>query len=236
MKNLKEEIVKNKSIISRSCSRNNHIFLSVFVAFLLLISTAVFSQANESFRPVENPTAINNKVSQSSANMQTLQADFVQEKHMDFLQMDIISKGKFWFRKKNQLRWQYTNPYAYTIVINNGKISIDDEGKESEFKVDGNKIFEQVNNIIVTAVSGNIMDDNQYETTVLENESYYKIILIPKNSDVQQVIKEMHLFLQKSTLQIEQVKMIEPTEDYTLISFKNQKINEPISPGTFILR
>lgn len=227
--------MKKKNTALKSQSRTHYHLFPVFCAVLLLMVQSVFSQANESFSPVNNSSVINNKVAQNSADMQTLQADFVQEKHMDFLQMDIISKGKFWFRKENQLRWQYTNPYAYTIVINNGKISIDDEGRESEFNVDGNKIFEQVNNIIVTAVSGNIMDDNQYKTTVLENDNFYKIILNPKNSDVQQVIKEMQLFLGKSTLQIEQVKMIEPTDDYTLISFKNQIINEPISAGTFTL-
>ena len=57
-----------------------------------------------------------------SKNTLSIESDFVQEKNLQVLSEKIISKGHFTFKKENRLRWEYTSPSKYLIVINNQKI------------------------------------------------------------------------------------------------------------------
>ncbi len=203
-----------------------------WIILLLLFGKLLLAQESD-YKIPDNPEELGKKLNEMANSLHTIEADFVQEKHMDFLQMAIKSKGKFYFKKNNQLRWEYNDPYLYVIIINDGKLIIHDEGKNTEIKVKGNKIFQQVNDIIIASVKGEIMDDDRFNVTLLENQDYYLVKLLPKASEMSEIIKEMHMFFDKETISVSKIKMVEPTNDYTLINFKNKKINEPISSDIF---
>ncbi len=154
---------------------------------------------------------------------------------MEFLDVTLVSKGKFWFKKENSLRWQYTDPYNYIIVINDGVVQISDDGKDQEFQVKGNRIFEQVNNIIVASMKGDVIDNDDFDVQLYENDQYYLVRLKPLKSEVLQVIHEMEMYFKKTTLQISRIRMNEPNDDYTLIRYTNRIINEPIPSSVFSL-
>ncbi len=201
--------------------------LSFFIFF------TAYSQSN--FQPVGDVDAVGKKLDNMAKSLNSIQSDFHQEKHMDFLDVKLISKGRFWFKKENSLRWQYNEPYNYIVIVNDGVVQISDEGRNQEFQVKGNKIFEQVNNIIVASMSGDIIDSDDFDVELFENEEYYLVKLSPLKREIKQVIHEMEMYFEKSSLQISKIKMNEPNDDYTLIRYTNRKINEPIPASVFSL-
>jgi len=61
-----------------------------------------------------------------------------------------------------------------------------------------------------------------------------KAQLQPKDKTLLKYIKEIHLFF-SSDASVDRVKLIEPTDDYTEITFTHKQFNTPIDDSVFAL-
>lgn len=173
-----------------------------------------------------------NSVEKETKNIKSLKTDFVQYKHMDFLSKDIETSGKMAFKAPNLLNWQYTKPYQYSIVFKNNKIYINDQGNKSTVDAKS-KMFEKINKLIVGSVSGNMFDDNEFVITYFKTKDAYIAKLAPKTATVKKYIKQVDLYFPMSDPTVSQVKLIEPSGDYTRIVFKNKQINAKVDDSVF---
>ncbi len=205
----------------------------LFVSFWLW-SAASFAQ---SYSPMKNSTSFQKKMHEVAKNMTSLQSDFTQIKHLSVLSEDISSEGKLYYKQTNKLRWEYTEPIPYIIVMQNGKITIKDEGKISSFDLSGNKTFQKVNEMVIRSLQGDIsLKDTDYQYQFKESKKDYLVILYPKQKQVQEFMKSIHIHFSKKDFFVYQVKMIEQSGDYTLMKFKNKKINAAISDKVFSIK
>ena len=81
------------------------------------------------------------KVEASAASTQTIQSDFVQFKHLDFLSNDIETSGSMSFKSPNKVRWEYTKPYQYQVIFKEDKLLINDGGTKSKVDIGSSKMF-----------------------------------------------------------------------------------------------
>lgn len=198
---------------------------------LFLLATVVVS-AQEKMSSAEI-TAFKNSVNATAKSTKTLTTDFVQYKHMDFLSKDIETSGKMSFKAPNMLLWEYTKPYQYSIVFKNNKISINDAGKKSQMDAGGSKMFAKLNKLIVGSVSGDMFDDNEFTITYFKDKDSNIARLVPKDATLKKYIKQMELRFEKKSNMVAEVKMTEPSDDYTRIVFKNKAINAPVPDSVF---
>ena len=168
-----------------------------------------------------------------SKKIKTLSTDFVQYKHLDFLSKDIETSGKMIFKEPNLLQWQYKKPYNYSIVFKNGKILINDEGKKSAVDIGNSKIFGRINKLIVGSVSGNMFDVKEFAITYFKAKGQNIAKFIPKDATLKKYIKQIELTFNKDEATVEQVKLLESSEDYTRIVLKNKVINAKIDDSVF---
>ena len=171
-----------------------------------------------------------NTVEKEAKLIKSIKTDFIQYKHLDFLSNDIETSGKMTFKAPNLLNWQYTKPYEYSIVFKNNKVYINDQGKKST--VDG-KMFEKINKLIVGSVSGNMFDDNEFTISYFKTKDFYITKLVPKTVTIKKYIKEVELYFPVNDPTVAQVKLIEPSNDYTKIVFKNKVINAKVDDSAF---
>jgi len=120
---------------------------------------AFFVYAQGPFTEIKNPEAFKQKFSEATRKTQTIEASFIQEKNLSILSEKIITKGRFMFKKEKKLRWEYTEPFHYLIILNNGLILIQDEEKKSKIDIRNNKMFAEINSIIIGCVQGNLFND-----------------------------------------------------------------------------
>ena len=165
--------------------------------------------------------------------IKTMQTAFTQRKHLEFMANDIETKGKMFFSAPDRLNWQYTTPYQYQIVFQKDQIKVNDAGKVSQMKAD-NKIFKKINSLIVSTVSGNMFDQKEFSVTLYNEGKDTKAQLQPKDKTLLKYIKEIHLFF-SSDASVDRVKLIEPTDDYTEITFTHKQFNTPIDDSVFAL-
>ena len=168
-----------------------------------------------------------------SENTQSIQSDFIQEKHLNMLEEVIVSEGHFLFRKENDVRWEYVSPIDYAIVIYKGKFRIKNDDKVSEFDIGSNALFQQINKMIVTAIRGDFVDNPEFEAAFFSSENQYRVNLKALNKQVSEMLAGIEIFFNKETLAVEQVRFIEPGEDYTNIIFNNRKVNIEITDNQF---
>jgi len=205
--------------------------------FLFLVSTlmilTVYPQQTDDFQPAKNIPEIKQKIIAASAETNSLSSNFTQEKHLTMMEEVLVSKGNFQFKKENKVRWTYTHPIDYAIIINKNQFVILNEGKASTFDISSNKMFSEINQMIVMAIKGNFVDSKEFKASFFENKEFYKISLKPVNEQVAGILNSIELYFNKKSLSVEKVKFIEPGDDFTLITFTDRKLNIEIPDKTF---
>ncbi len=202
-----------------------------FFILFAFFSLAIFAQESKMTNTeIEN---FKKDVIADSKKIETLTADFTQYKVMSFLDKPIVSKGKLYLKNPKSMRWNYSQPIDYNVIFNNGKIYINDEGKKSSVDLQGNKKFEKLNQLIVGSVSGNLFDTNDFVISYAKTDKSRIAKLQPKMKDVKKYIKEIQLTFYSGQSTVTEVKLIEPSNDYTKILFTNKSLNKTINASVF---
>lgn len=204
--------------------------MKIKLFFLLLIP--VFSFAQGERMSEREAREFRNQAENTAKSIETLKTDFVQQKHMSFLSQPIETSGEMLFQTPDKLLWKYTKPYVYSIIFSNNKVHINNDGTKSTVDVGNNKTFEKINQLIVGSVSGNLFDDESFSITIYKNILYNTVVLVPKTS-IKQYISQLELNFSKTDHTVVEVKLIEPSGDFTHIQFKNKKTNINLDPDTF---
>ena len=201
-----------------------------FILFAFFSLTIFAKESKMTNTEIEN---FKKDVIADSKKIETLTADFTQYKVMSFLDKPIVSKGKLYLKNPKSMRWNYSQPIDYNVIFNNGKIYIKEKKKKSSVDLQGNKKFEKLNQLIVGSVSGNLFDTNDFVISYAKTDKSRIAKLQPKMKDVKKYIKEIQLTFYSGQSTVTEVKLIEPSNDYTKILFTNKSLNKTINASVF---
>lgn len=209
--------------------------ISLFILFVLIGTTIAIAQP-KGYKALKDTAGFKKKFNEKSASINTNEADFTQEKYVSVMTDKAVSKGKFYFKKTNLMRWETTEPQSHIIVLNKGKMTIKEKGKVKTYDASSNKMFKGLNDMMLTTASGNMLTSKEYQYQLFENEKYFLIQLMPVAASTRKFVKSIEIMVEKSDYTVSQIKMIEPSEDYTRIEFSNKKLNMPIGEDKFVLK
>jgi len=205
------------------------------VLFLLLLMPFFVNSQPASFKPASDPGFITQKINEVSASTNTINSQFIQEKNLSFIEEKIVSKGILFYEKPDKLRLEYTEPFTYILIMNGERMMTDNGSKKSEYDLKSNKMFSEINDLIISSVKGNILGSPNFKSVLYENPEKIFISLIPLEQEMSKYIKNIGLFIDKKDYAIEELQITEQSDDYTLIRFTNKTINESIPAGSFNL-
>ncbi|MGA3012744.1 MAG: outer membrane lipoprotein carrier protein LolA [Bacteroidales bacterium] len=208
------------------------------IIIVLLFSLPIVSQcfSQDSYIELKDPAGFKQRFSESTKRTQTIEANFVQEKNLSVFSEKITTRGTFLFKKERRLRWEYTDPFHYLIIINNGTMVIQDEDKTNKIDVQSNKLFKELNSIIIGCVQGDLFNDvKKFQSSFLENRDNYLVKLKPAEKDLKEYLNEIQITLDKKDLLVTRFEMTEPSGDNTIIFFKGRKINTNIPDEKFLV-
>ncbi len=208
--------------------------LSTIISLFLFIT--ILNAQENGFSKVKDMEKTKSDLSKLTENTSAIKSQFVQEKHLSFLTENIRSKGEFYFKSPNSLRWEYSEPFEYIIVFNDKNIMIKDGAKISTYDTESNKMFSEINNMMIGTIQGNLFTDNErFDVEYFENASQYLLELDPKLPEMKSMLKTIKIFIDKSDISVAKIKMIESSDDYTSIEFINRKLNQEIKESIFKL-
>lgn len=173
--------------------------------------------------------------STAAKNTNSIKSDFVQEKTLNMLSEKIISKGKFWFKKNNQVRMEYSHPFQYLMIINRDKVFIKDGQKQNTISVKSNKLFKQINKITVDCVQGTAFSNSDFNTRVFESKNNYMIELSPISKNLKDFFKTINVAVDKKDYSVNTIEMNENSGDNTLIRFTDKELNTTLPDALFTI-
>ena len=201
--------------------------------FFYLVVCLVFVQGqSQSLMNDSEASDLISKVKSLAQSTQTISSDFVQYKHLDFLDNDIETSGKLAFKAPDLVKWEYVNPFEYSVLFKDNQLFINDEGKKSNIDIGSNKLFKQLNNLIISSVKGDMFDDSKFDMEFFKEGTGSFVRFNPKDKKFSKYIKTFQITF-NDLGDVTEVKMIEPSEDYTRIVFINKQINEDIDETVF---
>jgi len=199
------------------------------ISLIALLTITVGMQAQEALKPMADISLFKTKLETMSKSTQSIACDFVQEKELVVLSEKIVSKGVFFFKKENNIRWEYIQPYRYLIIISNGQLFTRDDKNQKLYDIESNKMFQEMNKFISGCIQGDILkNDRDYSAEYFESSGNYLVKLIPREEKMRQMLNEVHIWFDKNDLTVSGLKMVESGEDYTKITFTNKKLNTDI--------
>ncbi len=185
------------------------------------------------YTEVKNTESFRKSFIQSAAALESLQANFIQEKTMTMLSEKMVSSGTFCFRKKDRLRMEYLQPYSYLLILNAGKIYVKDGQKENKITAGSNPVFREVNRILIDCVSGNMLDNPDFQYRIFENAGSWLIEFKPIASNLKELYKNINIVLDKKDFTASAIGMFDATGDKTVIRFQNKELNGQIPDAQF---
>lgn len=173
-------------------------------------------------------------INRSTADIKTLECEFVQENHLMMLSDVIKSYGKMYYSGGNKLRWEYTSPYTYTFILSGDEVILRKNGRQDVIDVNQNKMFKEIARIMMNSVLGKSLgDEKSFKTEIEDKGASYEAKMIPLKKDMQQIFPSITLCYDKKEKIITRVVLHQKNGDYTEIILKNIKRNITIDEKVF---
>ncbi len=167
-----------------------------------------------------------------AGQIQSVQAEFVQEKHLKILARPLISNGLFYFKSPGSLRWEYIAPIHSILLMHNGATRryIESDGKFKEDDAARLQAMQVVMQEITLWLNGRFDANPDFEARLTQNR---EIVLTPKQEALALIIKRITLQLSDEPGIIDEVKIFESEDSYTRLIFKNPVLNLSIDETVF---
>ena len=204
-----------------------HMRKVVYILFLNVLATSAQTKMSAT-----EANTLKNTVKALSEKTETITSDFIQYKHLDFLSNNIKSEGKLAFKSPNVVKWEYVKPFAYSVLFKDEKLFINDNGNKSDMDMGSNKIFKQLNQLITASIKGDMFDSSEFDVLYFKNDTNSEVHFTPTDEQFSEYIKVFHINFNNKG-EVQEVKMIEPSDDYTQIIFSNRNTNKPLSDEVF---
>lgn len=202
--------------------------------FLLpLFITSIANGQPKGYAKVGNVGAFQTSFTAASNKIQTLSSDFNQVKNMSLLSEQLASKGKFYLKKDSKVRIQYTSPFSYILVMNDGQVMVKDEQKSSRVNTKNSKAMQSVNNIIIDCMGGTIFNNKDFDVTAYQSSTGYLLKMVPITAEMKKLFKDIEVYLDKGNFDVKKLVMNEVGGDYTDMTFVNIRHNVPLNESLF---
>lgn len=192
------------------------------------------------------------RVKSEQQQVQTLAADFRQEKTSSLLLEPEASHGSFWYRAPERARWEYEEPMPMVLVIDGEELTTWYEDLSTAETVDIGRYADQVFQYL--GASGSLETLMKYFSVTAhfpeapaegavageqagssDDPGSYRLDLEPKYPRIKKRLQAMVLWIDGQTFLPTRLKYIEPGGDTTEYWFENLRVNAELSEGLFDL-
>ena len=165
--------------------------------------------------------------------IRTIKADFVQKRHLEILEAPLTSRGSFYYKAPDLLRWEYAYPLKNVMLKQGNKISVY-QFQGGAWKPDSSQtlavrgmIFAEINRWL----KGRFDKADGFEPFYSSGPPV-RITLTPSD-EIKRFLNRIELVFCERPGVIRSLEIIESEEAKTRIEFKNIEIDTVIPIGIF---
>lgn len=183
----------------------------------------------------DGKAAIFSEIAAAVSGVRTIACDFTQEKHLSMLNNILTSKGRFFYKQANKLRWEFNEPMVSGFAVNGEKTYVwkGDAANARPLEIQ-QAPFIKVFTDQVFAWARADFDKLQvrYRIQVVDDHPV-DLKLYPKSSDEKKYLYYIRIVFAPDTSHAQRVEIHEPDGDFTKISFTKMTINGPLPDSLF---
>ena len=205
------------------------------LTILILVIVMGVKAQYPGYSPVTDLAKFKTEFSAVTTKTTSIKSDFTQEKNLAMLSEKIISKGYFWFKKDSRVRMEYTQPFKYLMILNKDKVYVKNGQKENKVSTKSNKLFQQINKIMIDCMQGTMLDNAAFKTRIFENRNAALVELSPLSKGLKELFKSINVIVDKKDYSVISIEMKELSGDNTIIRFTNKEPNAIINDSLFTI-
>jgi outer membrane lipoprotein-sorting protein len=204
---------------------------------ILILAAGSSSQAQYAgYSPVADLAKFKTSFAAATQKTNSIKADFTQDKNLAMLSEKITSKGNFWFKKDSRVRMEYNQPFKYLMILNKDKVFVKDGQKESRISTKSNKMFQQINKIMIDCMQGTTLDNTDFKTRIFENKTNALVELTPVTKGMKEMFRSINVIVDKKDFSVTSIEMQELSGDNTIMRFTNKELNASIPDNLFDIK
>ena len=206
---------------------------AILLVLFALLGVSVWAQNGKPLTEAESQKVVA-ELTEAASLMQTLQCRFVQEKTSSMLAEPSIAKGTMHYAAPDRMRWEYTSPYAFALVVNGDRIVKVTEGKAEALEGNSSRMYQGIVGIIMGSASGKkLFDTSVFDVVLYDEDDCWRAEMTPKRRDMKRMFSQLVFRFDKKTKGISRVEFKDAGGDLTSIRFEDIKLNEAIGEKVF---
>ena len=188
------------------------------IGLLMFTSALCFGQTQEE---------VMQTLTQAAASMQCMNCRFTQQKTMAMLEQPSVAEGLMSYNSPDKMRWEYTSPYSFALVVDGEKITKITDGNEEVLDAKSGRMYQGIVNIIMSSATGKkLFDKTMFDVDIQDDSEFWKAEMRPKKHNMKRMFTMLTFYFGKDDNIINKVEMTETSGDVTTIQFYDMKINE----------
>ena len=206
---------------------------TILMLLLTLLTVSLWAQNEKPLTEAETQKVVA-ELTDAAASMQTLQCRFVQEKTSTMLAEPTVAKGTMHYAAPDKMRWEYTEPYAFALVVNGERIVKVTDGKAETLEGNSSRMYQGIVGIIMGSASGKkLFDTTVFDVVLYDESTCWRAEMTPKRRDMKRMFSQLVFRFDKKAKSISRVEFKEAGGDVTSIRFEDIKLNEVIGEKVF---
>ncbi|MBN2159528.1 MAG: outer membrane lipoprotein carrier protein LolA [Spirochaetes bacterium] len=172
------------------------------------------------------------QIKKTAKDITSVEAVFVQTKHMEILSKPLVSKGTLTFHAPDSLRWEYTSPVRSVLLMHGGTVTRyvkrgDAVIKDSSARLQSMRVVIQE---LTMWMKGNFDANPSFKPELKKGGI---IQLTPREKSMADIIRRIELRLSSTPGVIRSVVIYESQKSYTMLEFRNVRLNRPVPDSIF---
>lgn len=198
----------------------------------LIILLAIASLPLAAQQTTGNAEKMIREICDAASGIHSMQCRFRQTKSLSMLATQMVTTGRMYY-KNGMLRWEYLSPYKYVFIINGNRVLLESPSGSSVIDTKTSKMFGSIANIMMSSLTGNIINKEEFDTIMLESEEGWIAELTPVKKEMLQFFTKARLYINPVEKKIEKVELTEKGGDTTLIEMTEIEKNISIDDSVF---
>ncbi|MBO4614891.1 MAG: outer membrane lipoprotein carrier protein LolA [Bacteroidales bacterium] len=166
-----------------------------------------------------------NEITRNTVGIQSLSCQFTQTKQSSLLVDNAVSKGEMSYSRPKSMRWEYTSPYTYALVVEGDSLSMTGAEGSKKPNQNANRMMKEMSSLIIGSINGDrLFDERTFSINIYEETGCYRVKMNPKRKDMQRMFQNITFLFGSDDYTVRSVVLTEKSGDATTINFENVTI------------
>jgi len=171
----------------------------------------------------------------AQTGIRTMTANFTETKDLKLLREPVVSKGKFYYTRPNDILWEYTDPTAKVFLIRKDELLAYYPQQRRAERVDISRFQSRLLKVFGI---GQLSEDlkKYYDLALAPKQpapGLYDLILTPRRRMVKKRIAQVRFWIDAKSFLPVRMEYFEQDGDRTILSFDETHVNAAIDEATY---